>query len=58
MRTYYASDKKRREEAKRKKSEQKRLKRLGTNTQAKNPSDTQVEAAADVRSGQPEDSSS
>jgi hypothetical protein len=42
MRTYYASDKKRREDAKRKQREEKRLKRLTKNT-ATNSASTEPE---------------
>lgn len=44
MRTYYASDKKRREEAKRKQKEEKRLKRL--NKASKSPNQTGTESAS------------
>jgi hypothetical protein len=48
MRTYYASDKKRREEAKRIQREQKRLKRLNKNAAANNSPETKPESTMDT----------
>jgi len=52
MRQYYASDKKRREEAKRKQQEQKRLKRLNKNS--KNSPQTATEPAANTAPVEPD----
>lgn len=45
MRTYYASDKKRREEAKRKQKEQKRLKKLNKNASTDGSSEAEKPAS-------------
>lgn len=49
MRTYYASDKKKREDAKRKQREEKRLKRLNKNTPANSSAEAETAPASDVK---------
>lgn len=51
MRTYYASDKKRREDVKRKQKEEKRLRRLNKNAAAKSDSVTETNQAPGTDAG-------